>query len=186
MKTKGNLHLGLITLAFSIMAIFQAHAATIAWTNLSGGEWNLAANWEPNQVPATGDTAIITNNGTYTVTLNASPTLASLTLGGASGTQTLLIPNSTLSLQTEGSVIGNGVLALIGGALSGTGTLVVSNLMNWTAGTMSGDGRTVIAPGATLIISNTAGLTLNRYRLENGGTVVCAGTEIINCLDGTG
>src|SRR5205823_10155845 len=40
---------------------------------------------------------------------------------------------------------------LVGGsaALNGSATVTVSNVLNWTAGTMSGSGRTIIAPGAT-------------------------------------
>src|SRR5438552_4114861 len=41
-------------------------------------------------------------------------------------------------------------LDLTSGTLDGTGTVTVSNTMNWTAGTMSGSGRTIIPAGATL------------------------------------
>ena len=43
------------------------NAAIITWTNLSGGDWNTAINWDPNQVPGTNDTAVITNNGVTVV-----------------------------------------------------------------------------------------------------------------------
>src|SRR5258707_484327 len=62
-----------------LTAISPGRATTIAWTNTSGGNWSAAANWKPNQVPADGDTALITSNGTYTVLLDVSPTIASLT-----------------------------------------------------------------------------------------------------------
>src|SRR5260370_31746136 len=78
--------LGARTLFFTagifLAAISLGRAATIAWTNTAGGTWNTAANWTPNQVPDAGDDALITSNGTYTVTLDVSPTIASLTLGG--------------------------------------------------------------------------------------------------------
>ncbi len=35
-------------------------AATINWTNLSGGFWNVAENWNPQQVPGMADTVSIT------------------------------------------------------------------------------------------------------------------------------
>jgi hypothetical protein len=43
----------------------SAEGATITWTNASGGNWNLAANWSPNGVPGASDTANITTAGTY-------------------------------------------------------------------------------------------------------------------------
>jgi hypothetical protein len=91
------------------------------------------------------------------------------------------VSGGTLSVNGEVPVQNLDLKATLGG----TNTLTVSNLMNWTAGQMLGDGRTVIAPGATLVISNTAELTLNRRTLENAGAVFCDGTGIINCLDGT-
>ena len=67
----------------------DAFATDIYWTNTAGGNWNVAANWSPNILPGSSDNAFIVSNGTYTVTLNASATVQNLTLGGASGTQTL-------------------------------------------------------------------------------------------------
>jgi hypothetical protein len=68
-------------------------------------------------------------------------------------------------------------LDLVSGTLSssaGTPTLTVSNVMNWTGGTMSAPGRTTIAPGATLYLANAGSVTLGRT-LENGGTATQTG-----------
>lgn len=143
-------------LVLGIQAVCPARAETVLWTNINGGNWNVAAHWEPNRVPASGDEVVITNNGTYTVTLNANASPARVTLGGVSGIQTLAIPGATLTLQTEGWVIGNGVLALSSGSLTGSGVLTVTNVMDWTGGTLSGGGATLIAPGATLNITASA------------------------------
>ena len=43
-----------------------AHAATITWTNTSGGNWSVANNWSPNQVPTNADVVLITTPGTCT------------------------------------------------------------------------------------------------------------------------
>ncbi len=164
----------LFGLPFCCLA-FTAQATVLLWTNTAGGNWSVAANWEPNQVPGIGDTAFITNSGTYTVALDTGPTLVALFLGGTSGTQTLAIAGQTLNLGGASTVAANGVLLLDGGALSGTGTLTVSNVMNWTAGGMQGGGRTVIAPGAVLDLANASDVTLYPRTLENGGTVQCTG-----------
>jgi len=55
--------------------------------------------------------------------------------------------------------------------------VTVNNVMNWTSGTMSGSGRTRIAPGATLNVNNSGVLMLQRT-LENGGTTLWTGANI--------
>src|ERR1035438_6664026 len=67
-------------MAFLFVASFSMHAATINWTNAASGGWNTAANWNPNNVPSTNDTAIITNAG-VTVSLNGSTTIGAIILG---------------------------------------------------------------------------------------------------------
>jgi hypothetical protein len=34
-------------------------AATLQWTNITGGDWNVAANWSPNQVPGPDDDVVM-------------------------------------------------------------------------------------------------------------------------------
>ena len=63
----------------------SARAVDIVWTNTADSNWNTAANWSPIVVPDSTDTVLITNAGSYTVTVNVSPTIAGLTLGGDSG-----------------------------------------------------------------------------------------------------
>src|ERR1039457_2492438 len=93
-----------------------AHSATITWINTSGGNWSVAANWNPNQVPTNTDTALITTPGTYTVTFdfNANPSsfYPTVTLGaggGAAGVQTLAVTHFTFSftnlMVTKGGVL---------------------------------------------------------------------------------
>ncbi len=59
------------------LALISCNAgySAIVWTNTAGGSWSDAASWSPNQVPATGDAAAITNGGTYVVTLDTSSTV---------------------------------------------------------------------------------------------------------------
>ena len=58
-----------ILLALALAAT-SASAATINWTNTLGGDWFLAQNWNPNIVPGAGDTANITQPGTYDVSIS--------------------------------------------------------------------------------------------------------------------
>src|SRR5437867_1236488 len=71
-------------LVAGVLSCASVRAADLVWTNTAGGNWSVAANWSPNQAPSTNDTAWITNNGTYTVTVNTSITVSNLFLGGTS------------------------------------------------------------------------------------------------------
>jgi hypothetical protein len=66
-------------------------------------------------------------------------------------------------------------LDLIHGTLDGTGTVTIANVMNWSGGTMSGRGRTIIPAGARLNATLPSGGGLNARTLENAGTVVWTG-----------
>jgi hypothetical protein len=82
----------------------------------------------------------------------------------------LLVDNADLSVSNLDCINNAG-----GTALEGSGTLTIDNVMNWTAGTMSGSGRTVIAPGATLNLAVANAVSLSRT-LENGGMTFWTGS----------
>jgi len=88
------------------------------------------------------------------------------------------------------NVVGNGDVTvqnfdLVNGSstLSGTGAVTIASAMNWTAGTMSGAGRTIISPAATLSLANPNSIGLQRT-LENAGTVAWTGPGLIGLLNG--
>jgi hypothetical protein len=172
-----QLRCGLLAIIFST-SLF-AGAADIVWTNTAGGNFATAANWNPNQVPATGDTAWITNDGTYTVTINASATIASLMLGGSSGTQTLSHVSGTLTL--AGSSVGSdhAIYNLSGGGLTGSGSLALAGSFNWTAGIIGASGATlVVAANGGLAVSGGTGKSLNGGMLVNNGAGTWSGGQI--------
>jgi len=138
---------------FSLLLAGTAHAADIVWTNTAGGNFATAANWNPNQVPAGGDTAWITNDGTYTVTINTSATIASLMLGGSNGTQTLSHVSGVLTLGS-GAGSDHAVYNLSGGTVTGSGSLALAGILNWTAGIIG-------SSGATLVVSANGGLAIS-------------------------
>ena len=122
----------------------------IVWTNRAGGDWHVASNWSPNFVPATNDDVFIQISAA--VTLNSNAAIGSLTLGAVG----------------------------ISPTLTGGGTLTVSKASFWSGGFMTGSGRTIISPDATLTINPASAVTLSGGRtLENGGTVLWAGAGTI-------
>jgi hypothetical protein len=148
-----------------------------------------------------------TNHGT----VNLSPaTTNRLAAGGsASGTfnasATALVEwtGGTFTLDEGAQLNGAGPYQLNGGAvtananltvanldlvhssstLGGTGAVTITTAMNWTAGTMSGSGRTIIPVGATLHAGSTSAIGLQRT-LENGGTVLWTGAGGIGLFNG--
>src|SRR5712671_2930376 len=155
------------------------HGADIVWTNISGGTWGTAANWSPNQVPTSNDTAWITNNGTYSVTNSVTSAAATLILGGTSGAQTLNHTAGICSLGNGGSSSANGTYILGGGTLTGSGTLMFGGPLNWTAGTIgSAASNLVVVANGGLNISDTGAKNLNGGMLINDGAASWTGSSI--------
>jgi hypothetical protein len=116
---------------------------------------------------------LVNVSGPMTITGNA-PTV------NFSGT--VLCTNNTLSIDT-GTVTFNGtgavtptIVNLTGGTIGGSMVMTVGTNMNWTGGAMNGSGQTVIAPGASLIISGANPVSLTTRTLENGGTTLWTGS----------
>ena len=82
----------------SLAGAAPALAQVVSWINPAGGDWFEGSNWDAGSPPGPGDIAAITLDGTYTVTLDVDTTVAGLTLGAASGTQTLEMVSRTLTL----------------------------------------------------------------------------------------
>ncbi len=182
MKTKsspGILHFCSLAAFFLII---PCQAATITWTNTSGGNWSLAANWNPNQVPGSSDDAVIAADGTYLVTLDTSPTINSLTLGAASGEQTLTNASFSLTLNNASMIGTNGIFGVSGGSFGGSGNLGVQGLFNWTGGQLN--------PGSSLTIASNGVLNIEGgvqiySPLTNAGTVNWqAGDVALAYIDG--
>jgi hypothetical protein len=130
----------------------------------------------------TGAGDLILGNGTITLDglLNVSGTVS---VNGASAALTgkVICTNNTLNLSggtatfAGTGLVGPAVVNLNGGTLDGSMLVTVGNSMAWTTGSMTGAGRTLISPGATLTIANSASIYLNARTLENGGTVLWTG-----------
>src|SRR5207245_6685649 len=91
-----------------------------SWTNIAGGSWFEGTNWSKGKPPKPEEEACITAAGTYTVEMTqtistGTVSVEALTIGGASGTQTLVVGSScslNAALSATGG-IGLGALATI-------------------------------------------------------------------------
>src|SRR5690242_11945753 len=104
--------------------------AAISW---DGGantlNWNDASNWSNDLLPGAADDVTISLAGDVTIH-GASGTIKSLTSSAEVATD-----GGTLDIAAASSVAS---LTLDGGAVTGTGDLVVSGLFTWRAGTLTG------------------------------------------------
>ena len=142
-------------MAIALSLVFLVTTTTaelITWSNASGGNWNVAANWNPTNVPdAVGEWAQIGVAGTYTVTLNMSPsfdwldiTNTAATLNLDSNTLTLL---DVAGLTNSGTIVANSGAATIDGGITNNAganvnvtygqTLAVVAATHATAGTVT-------------------------------------------------
>jgi len=123
---------------------------------LSGGTANLAG-----LVNLTGSHTF--SSGTANLTGSYFCTNSPLTISGATANF-----NGTGLLQPT-------TVTLSSGTLSGNQLVTVLTAMTWSGGTMSGSGRTIIPPAATLTLNSPTSMNLTTRVLENGGTVVWSG-----------
>ena len=164
-----------------------ASGCTDTWTNTAGGSWFIGANWSKGTVPTSTDEACVTESGTYTVSMtetsgSGTVTLKSLTVGAASGKQTLIEGASfsldaVLTTSAGVSVAANGVLELtnteagnntvkLNGPVTNSGT-IVSDPTNGAERQLSGS----LANKGTLAINTATKFDGEGVTLTNEGTI---------------
>jgi hypothetical protein len=166
MKTR--VLLVVISLLFAL-GTDTVRSATVTWTNTSGGNWSNTNNWSPNQAPGAADTAVIAVGGNYSVSLDVSPTVAGLVLGGSSAgtTQSFFTAGQTLAVNGPIQVNAQGQFNLDGGALGGTNVLV--GTLTWSGGDLAG--VSTLASNSVLNIVAGGGNGFDGLVLTNYGTV---------------
>ena len=168
-----------------LMWVFSltAGASTVTWTNTAGGAWSVPSNWSPNFVPGLSDDAVITSAGTYTITMDVSPTISSLTLGGASGLQTVTNDSKTLTVSHVSVVNANGILGMNSGIVAGSGALAINGLVQWSGGSSAAGFPLTLQVGAVMNLQNTI---VFQGAVTNFGTVNWLGGGVaINTNSGT-
>lgn len=151
-----------------------ASAVDYAWNTTSSGNWNAAANWNPNTgTPgsASGDSAGIGLAGTYTVTLNINP---------ANSLTAFTISNSNATFTASGrtfTVIGvsdlSAGLVNWGSSTWNSGTFDVGASTQFTAtGTSAVNAAAISNAGIILVQAGASGSTLTiNTGFTNSGTI---------------
>ncbi len=166
-----------LTAALLLWPLPTGHAQTLIWTNLASGNWATAANWSPNQTPAATNSVIITNAGTYTVTISAAASVSNILVGarGAAGTVTLSV-TEPLALGGVAMFETNTLFSLNDVVRTAGATIQIGGRMNWNSGSILGPGRTIVTQTGTLSCNgyNTS-KTLSTNILENYGMLTHSG-----------
>jgi hypothetical protein len=93
-RARPVLAVALVASAAFLSTSDAAPVCDTTWTAVGDGEWGTGANWS-NGVPDGGKRACILAAGTYNVTLRGTQNAMGLTLGGASGVQTLSLTGAS-------------------------------------------------------------------------------------------
>jgi hypothetical protein len=151
--------------------------------NFAGGTFTSS-----NSLSITGAGTLTVSGGTSTLGGTVNVTGSNIFSGGSMdftgnytcvGNTVLDISGGTVSFDGNSIVAPNTVN--LNGSLGGANTVTVGSVMNWTGGSMSGSGQTIIRPGATLNIAGFTGyggVFMFDRTLENAGTVVWGGGNL--------
>ena len=189
-------------LALALWAPTAAHASggcTDTFTNAAGGSWSTGANWSKGKAPTSEEEACITENGTYTVTLSgSSASVKSLSIGGSSGTQTLVVESNCsgaaslgssegIAVGAQGAVtLSNGGLCAntvtLGGPVTNAGTITTAAGTNGGARNLEGN----LTNTGKLAVETTTAFGASKATLTNEGAVdLAAGVELFVPNSGT-
>jgi hypothetical protein len=194
MRSLGVLILGVTALGVLALAAGPAQAICGAtWVGGVDSNFGTAGNWSTGTVPGIGTDVCITATtttdppavaDTYTVILNGTFSVHSLTLGGPNGTQTLVLPaaNRTFSLGADSTVTAHGILTLgdNGGGyswLAGPGPLTNSGHLNTIVG---GGGIRYLRTNITNAAAGTIDIGTTTYQDQGGTLTTNTGTVTID------
>ncbi|HMP82457.1 MAG TPA: hypothetical protein PKA41_07080 [Verrucomicrobiota bacterium] len=164
-------------MAILVCCTTAAQGAAIVWTNVLGGDWSVAENWNPNQLPGTSDTALVTNDGDYTIIVDINPAVSNLMIGAQIGTQTVIKTNGELRIHRP-SDIGSRAVLNLSATLVSTG-LTVNGTVNWSGGSIPNGSSVTVASNGLLNVTGTATKSLFGS-LTNQGTVLFTGQGAMN------
>src|ERR1700682_6371292 len=180
----------IIGLAVLIPSSAHASGCTDEWKNKEkSGSWFEAANWSKG-VPTSSDEVCISENGEYTVTMtqtSGTVSVKSLTVGGTSGNQTLVVGSSSsvhaILATTAGITNGShGAITMTNGDTAGNNVTLTGPITN--AGTIT----TEVAHGGVRAlegnITNAGTLAINATTKYDETSALLSNEGAINIAEG--
>ncbi|MCC7377563.1 MAG: putative Ig domain-containing protein [Verrucomicrobiales bacterium] len=167
--------LGLLGVFFFLLPSHDTRSADITWIAPAGGNWNVAANWSPPQVPGPSDHAHLAPPGASTITLNADAQVAQLTLGDGTDSPVLVVPIAARRLSVSGELAILAKATLRHGGILTNGAIRVAGELAWTGGVLGGSSANPllleILEGGRLSLTNVGAGTrnLDGAIVRNGG-----------------
>jgi len=161
-------------LAFTLCQPAFAAGGTITWTGDSSNNWNVAGNWNPEQVPGAGDTAVI-----------PASTVAAAVYDTTSVT---LDCSGEVSVESGKTLWLTGTSYLKSGKLSGDGNITImvdDSELQWSGGSIEGNGTFTVGENTRLVIDTVSDVGMSRP-LENNGQVMLTNGELLLMGGGTG
>jgi hypothetical protein len=166
-------------------------ATNFSGSTLTGGTWSAASGGtlRLNGVNVSTNAATIVLDGAtsniYNATSGTTSAVAGFTTNAVAGALTLangrpfnftpvgntFVNSGTFTVNgVPGVTIAGAITFSHTGTIAGDGDIAFAGELNWTAGSMIGSGKTIIASGATLNIAQSTNLTLDRA-IENHETI---------------
>ena len=147
------------------------------WTGLQGGSWADAKTWSPAGMPGSGDTALVTGPGSYTITVDLAATVQRLELGDPGALLLLAqapagpVPGLTIA---DGLTLDAGTLELLGQVCTAMGdggaayTIATPVTLDLAGGLDTSSG----APGAGTIAASLAALDFSGSQTLDDATLL--------------
>ena len=147
--------------------------ASYTWSAVSGGDWNTAADWTPNGIPANDNsTTFDTGGNAYTVTGNAAALSVGVAADDVTFTGLIALDGTAGFTATDNAQV---TIASTGQFLANTVDFAAGTLLQ-VSGTLSGAGGTadvalVTGTGAqwTNSLDESEAVTLNQLYVSDGG-----------------
>ncbi|HET6196412.1 MAG TPA: hypothetical protein VFE12_11675, partial [Acetobacteraceae bacterium] len=174
--------------AGSATDITMTVASAVHWV-AGNGNFNTAADWEPQGIPGAANNITIDAAGTYTVTASTDETVNSLTVEANAtlvvSAGTFTVSNHSVTNALTGSLsVNNGAVLVLAGSVANDGTLT-------NAGTIIGNGGTALAfvgNGHNLLVVDPgavfSGAVVGNWSAAN--TLELAAAATAGTLDGLG
>jgi hypothetical protein len=172
-----------ISAAMALVICAGVAASQTEWINTSGGNWNLASNWNPADVPnSLTEQAILGDLGLpYVVALDIGTSI----LGFEISTNATLNLNAGLVVSVaEQGIVNNGLLVI-----NTSGSTVNATLRSLAPATLSGTGRTELNAlstdlnDAALQGLSGATLTIAAEHLVAGSGIVIGPVSLLGTID---
>jgi hypothetical protein len=186
----------LLAIIAILLCVTAGHGQLIVWSgNGDGSSWSDAQNWVGQQVPGTGNVAVITNGTGSNVVISSAVTVESVRC-----TKTLTITNGSLTVTAGTTSLQGGFSVTAGSTLTASGsgtTLTATGPANISGAGLSASGGAVLslpgavnyqAPGICVVPTwqaSGAGSVLSLPQLTNvTGNIVCSQMSILASAGG--